>query len=332
MSERLPSSADRRLQSLKREITLQIYLKDGPFWDAIRALRERWKIQPEVRVPGDGDRRLPPIYDRVDLDALEEAVRLAVTRPWYLDLAKLHDAIVPPELQVRASRRISLASWSTFLAACVLCDPPETELLEFAALGHLPSVSFGNLPLANVNIETWTVDSTPDTPAMFNPPIVDHPDPRVAVRHERWLWREVIAELGRRYLAPHGIDVDAVVQAILHEQGLLEAYLVRGAAIPLQKLIAVESSTTEEDVHRAIQMIAATQPERSKGGRPPIDPLVAVQCAVLKRQGWTDRAIAERFNWSLRPDSYDQRRRSNQVVDHVKRGREILAGRKNPAE
>ncbi len=332
VSESLPSSADRRLQSLKSELTLQLYLKDGAFWDAINALRERWKIQPEVRVPSPGDRRLPSIYDRVDLDALKEPEHLVATGPWYLDLAKLHDAVVPPDLQVRASRRVSRASWSAFLAACALFDPPKTELLEFAAVGHLPSVRFGNVPPANVNFETWTVDSEPDTPAMFNPPVVDHPDPEVALRHEKWLWREVIAELGRRYLAPQGIDVDAAVKAILHERGLLEEYLVRGAAIPLQRLIAVEPFTTEADVRRAFQVIAATQPERNKGGRPPIDPLVAVQCALLKRQGWNDRAIAERFDWSLRPDSYDQRRRSNQVVDHVKRGREILAGRKNPAE
>ncbi|MDP9355901.1 MAG: hypothetical protein M3R02_11600 [Chloroflexota bacterium] len=184
VSDPLPSSADRRVQAFKREITLQLYLKDGLVWNAIRALRERWKIQPEVRVPSPGDRRLPSIYDQIDLDALEEAVRLAVTRPWYLDLAKLHDAIVPPQLQVRASRRVSLASWSTFLATCVLFDPPETELLEFAAVGHLPSVSFGNVPLANVNLETWTVDSEPDTPPMFNPPVADHPDPHVALTHE----------------------------------------------------------------------------------------------------------------------------------------------------
>ncbi|MDQ3539738.1 MAG: hypothetical protein M3440_03545, partial [Chloroflexota bacterium] len=186
--------------------------------------------------------------------------------------------------------------------------------------------------LANVDMETWTISSVPDAPTMLNPPVLDQPDPEALLERERWLWTEVIAELGRRYLAPHGVDIDTVTEEILDDLGLLEQYAVRGAAVPLRQLIAVEPSTTEEDVRHAFRMIAATQPQRPKGGRPPIDPLVAVQCAIWKRRGWTDPTIAERFNWSLRSDSYDRKRRSNPVIDHVKRGNQILAGRKNPAE
>jgi len=247
-------------------------------------------------------------------------------------LAKLHDAIVPAQHQLGSARWISQKFWNTFLAACLLFDPPETELIEFANLGPLPPVGFVNLPRAKVDIETWTVGSVPDAPIMVNPPVLSQPDPEALLERERWLWGAVFTELGRRYLAPQGLDVDGVIEEILDDLGLLEQYTARSATVPLRKLIPVEPSTTQEDVRRAFQMLAATQPERGKGGRPSIDPLVAVQCAIWKRSGWTDPVIAERFGWSLRSDSYERKRRSNQVIDHVKRGNEILAGRKNPAE
>jgi len=99
-----------------------------------------------------------------------------------------------------------------------------------------------------------------------------------------------------------------------------------------------KAATLEEQLRAAATYIApdaqtykpSTQPAAppKPRGRPQLDDLVAVQCAIFKRHGWTYPKIAAHFGWPLRADSYGTRRRANRAMDHVTRGEELLACRK----
>lgn len=327
MPEQLPSSAERRFRDLKHELTLQVFLREGPFWEAVSALRKTWRIEPPSRVPVAGDGLRPVILEHPDPSHAADPLRARLDRKWRDAVHGLHDDHVPVAFW-RGDRGGSRLLWFSFLANCVLLDPPGTHLTEFAAAGNSMTVGFGEIDPRTVDMETWKVAPPPADPMMMvGAPVVRWPHPDTLVDAEREFWLEILAELGRRL----AIDVFAEVNALLRETDLKGRAMGRYAALPASFLVAVDPDTTKEDVYSAFRMIAAAQPERTPEGRPRLDRLTAVQCAFLKQHGLTDPEIAERFGWALRRDAYDKRRRSNAVINHVKLGRQILAGRKNPS-
>jgi hypothetical protein len=331
MTEQLPSSAERRFRALKHDFTLQVFLQEGPFWEAVHTLRERWRIQPFVRVPDAGDRTTPAVLDVLGPDAKQQQLRELLERTWSAEIAQFHDAHVPSSLW-RGGRRISRILWFSFLAYCVLHDPPEMDLTTFAATGNSMVVRHRGIDPREVDLETWELaPATNDAHPVIGAPIVYWPDPDELSDVWRWFLEALLNELGRRHLVPLGIDIGAAVDAILRETGLRYEATER-FVLPLHPLVTVNQDTRKEDVMSAFRAIGATQKDRSSGGRPKLDPLTAVECALMKQRGYSDPEIAERFGWPLREDSYDKRRRSNPVIDHVKLGRQVLAGRKNPAE
>jgi len=223
--------------------------------------------------------------------------------------------------------------WFSFLAYCVLYNPPAMELLEFASRGGIVAVGVRSVDPKTIDTETWKVPPSPDgTPTMLDPPIAFVADPDDLRDAERSMWMEALAELGRRYFEPQGLDVFEIVAAILTETGLADKAKRQYASVPQQLQITVLPETTKDDVLGAFRIIAATQPERIAGGRPPLDPLVSVQCVIFKQRGWSNADIAAHFDWPLRADAYDARRRSNVVIDHLKAGGAILGNRKYPTE
>jgi hypothetical protein len=61
-----------------------------------------------------------------------------------------------------------------------------------------------------------------------------------------------------------------------------------------------------------------------KGGRPPIDKDIAIECARLKDDlGWTYKEIGKHFDWPLQYDSYDNLSQCSTAQRYVKRGREL---------
>ncbi len=71
-------------------------------------------------------------------------------------------------------------------------------------------------------------------------------------------------------------------------------------------------------------------PSSRPANRPELDDLTAVQAAIFKvEMNLTYNEIAERLGLKSVPhESYDRRRRSNSAINHVTRGKEILACRK----
>ncbi len=61
-----------------------------------------------------------------------------------------------------------------------------------------------------------------------------------------------------------------------------------------------------------------------KGGRPPADESLAIECATLKDDdGWTYKEIGVRYDWSLQRDSYNNISQCSTARRYVKWGREL---------
>ncbi len=191
--------------------------------------------------------------------------------------------------------------WDVFLANCVLYDPPPTALLDFAARAG----------------------------AEYDPPRsssrVDLRAPDLMIEAYDLLWRNILAEVERRYLAPLNIDLHAMVtNCMWTTPQAWETYRQHTEAIPVRSFIEITPRTTKEEVLSDFQAITAEQAERPKAGRPPRDRLIAVQCANLRGEGWTDEQLAEYFDWEMGEDEYGKPC-CHSAREHTKLGREILA-------
>ncbi len=61
-----------------------------------------------------------------------------------------------------------------------------------------------------------------------------------------------------------------------------------------------------------------------KGGRPPADESLALECARLKDdERWTYVEIGQHYEWSLQPDSYGNLNQCSTARRYVKWGREL---------
>jgi hypothetical protein len=129
----LPSSGERLIRRAKRRIVLDVFLARGPTWKHIREMRERWGIEAQTQVPPpyQGAEYTPQaLQSRPEEEFGEEAERWHATfDEWRNDLAALYEAVIPDE--ARGSGYMTFG-WSVFLSMCVLFDPPETQLVEFA--------------------------------------------------------------------------------------------------------------------------------------------------------------------------------------------------------
>ena len=54
---RAGSSAAYRLDDLKRDLVLSLFLRRGRFWELVRDMRSEWNIMPETRLPPPGEPR-----------------------------------------------------------------------------------------------------------------------------------------------------------------------------------------------------------------------------------------------------------------------------------
>ncbi|MFN8515004.1 MAG: hypothetical protein U0841_20950, partial [Chloroflexia bacterium] len=72
--------------------------------------------------------------------------------------------------------------------------------------------------------------------------------------------------------------------------------------------IRVGEDTTREQLLRDFRSIKNQQEARVKAGRPPRDPLLALQVAILVKNDWTEAQLAERYGWALGEDDYGKPR------------------------
>jgi hypothetical protein len=315
------------LRQLRRELVLQLYLKQGRLWEAVSEVRDRWNIEPKVQLPRPavGELLLPegaPKFGDRGSAARKRYAEYAIR--WEDEMAAIRDKVVPnPSLPTRDLFGYQLERfWKRFFPACVLYDPPAEQLSEFASYGN-PELSFltGELIQTKTNIK--------ELPGMVQPPIKSLWD---LMEVSDWYWRRILDYIGERYLEPEGMDPETLLERAMWEiPGLEEEYWEKYEQYARRYYIEVDAYTSLEDVRSAFQMIRSIQ--RPKRNKPPRDRLTAVQCAILydhrnqrkqedKRQWrWTFKTLAEELGlMGPRAAKY-----------HVELGREILAG-KDPEE
>ncbi len=129
--------------------------------------------------------------------------------------------------------------------------------------------------------------------------------------------------------------MESMIADVLQTTPLLRERLVKEGQLwwHARPYIAVEPQHTKKDIERAFSMIATTQPERRKRGRPPLDELIAVQCALLHDK-YNERDPADKRFWRWTYKNLHKEFEGYGVGDersaeeHVKRGRELLTARR----
>ena len=323
----LESSAVARLRRCRHDWTLDLYTRRGAFWVAVNALRWSRGITacrevppPPLRLPMPStvpESAVPPTAEDEDDPALPPPS--AELARWLGDLNDLHDSVVRDACRFPGGLTASRARWRAFLAACVLYDPPDTELLAFA--DHSPPEPEPVLP---PDVLWWE-----GAPRAVAPAIVNLRDPDQVGADWRWLLERLVNELADR-LASRGIDLRAMAAEVLATTGLWDEFRDRQRDNPPEPYIDVDPDTSAQDVRDAHATVVRGYGVEHAGGRSHRDPLTAVQCAVLKRLGWTERAIAVRLGWALQEDDYGVPRRSGRVRGHVQEGENILVARGIP--
>jgi hypothetical protein len=110
---------------------LALFLQSGPFWVDVLSIRSEWGITAQRMLPSKAD---TGTYCPIDL-APEKPAPYKATKAlgtffdrWDDALRPLRDRFVPDGLRRGPA-------WDEFLGACVMCDPPDDCLEEFAAFG-----------------------------------------------------------------------------------------------------------------------------------------------------------------------------------------------------
>lgn len=316
----LRSSADERLRRLRGDLVLQLFVRRGPLWEAVREVRDRWNITAKVQLP-------PPVVGWLLPEGAPECDHSKeyweYVRQWDEEMSAIRvkvaskpcvttDDFFDYELKM---------SWTHFLSACVLCDPPDDQLIEFASYGNLQPtyLSDGRFPPDRGNLK--------GLPEMVDPPIKSLWG-LMEVRD--WFWKRVLDHIGERYLESQGMDVETLLEDVLLDvPGLREEHAEKYKQYSTRYYIEVDDFTTLDDVKSAHRMIRSVQKERPKPVKPPRDRLTAVQCALLyvrhnqadledkRRKRWTHAKLADHFGLSS-PVA---------ARDHISDGKKILEGK-----
>lgn len=329
------SDVESYIKRFKRNVVVDLFLQQGAVWKEIRAVRKRWTILPTVQVPSETWPNLhypengwPEQYD-TEGEQAHDWVELASR--WSVEMYTLARQVVPEDYR---PNHVDEMGWAIFLSACVLFDPPEPEkgLLRFAELD-------GPRPMGlSPTDESWTSFGHPPR-AMLAAPVRTIPDGYISAAIEGWFWRQVIEEIGKRFLEPAGLDIHEMMSEVLkNSPALSKKEELREQRAPARHYIAVYEDTTADDVQRAFQLISDTLPERSKKGHRQRDPLVALQCAVLydrynakdpkdrRRLRWSYERLAEEFGLGA---GETQKAKKQVAADYVALGRKLLEESKN---
>jgi hypothetical protein len=381
-TEHLTSSTVALVEETKRQLVCELFLRRGTFWELVRACRMDRGVNPIIGIPPpepfglvlSPENKPEHSYAAVSSSGVvnthlskEQRKRIEehnesvveFESAWYRDLDKILQSTVPSELGASnigdfslvglpaGGRRLGMGtvygSWLLFTSACVLYDPPETALIEFAeyATPKPYRVSVGN---------SYRGEDADKSLSMQALPIREQPDSadlRDMIMSQIDL---ILDEINKHYLQALGLDVHAMWQDVTSKPDVMNEIYRQEELLRERLYIEVFEHTTDKDVRAARRAIRARQ-ERDRflvpaaadpatrleilqekqnrprpRGKSARDPLVAIQCAILydrhngkdpvdgRRQKWTYERLAEQFRLkSTRP-----------ATEHVKAGRGIL--------
>jgi hypothetical protein len=308
-------------------MVVDLFLQRGTFWEYVHKARAAGGIVPAVRTPEPVDTRAyyPPSWDRAG-----EVEQQLIKGAWLNIIHALRRDLIPEIYRLPDSP----INWVAFLSACLLYDPPDTELLAFARIGDENPVT------AEAEEQVRDADTELSTDALVLP-IKMLPDPDKVKEDAHWYRDAIIEEIGRRFIEPQGLDTWEVFESVIRtirrdEEGnswyLAHEYASRQLDYELQPYIFVTDETTEEDVKKAFRAIKASRRQRRSGGRPRRDRLVAVQCAILydrhraidptdkRRRNWTYESLAQEFDLES----------ADAAEAYVDLGRKIMAEKDTP--
>ena len=309
----LSSSGERRIRRAKHSIVLDVFLTRGPTWKHIREMRERWGIEAQSQMPPpyQGFEYVPEsLQSRPEEEFGEEAERWHATfDEWRNDLAALYEAVIPDE--ARGSGYMTFG-WSVFLSMCVLFDPPETQLAEFAE-------RFG-----------WAGSNViPRGGRTMNaPPIVWRKEHNELEATWMEFFEGLLEALLEKYVHPQGVTTEEAMRGIREENPeIFERWRDRLHGNESRPFIDVQPYHRKKDIDAASQMLHDRHGTRPALGREKRDELTAVQCAILhdchnladptdrRRRRWAFERLAEHFDG---PES------ARAAKDHVVLGRSLL--------
>lgn len=251
----------------------------------------------------------------------------------YIEMLKsLHDQVIPKQYRTRnyiaaqnpypdayAYPRESRERWEylpdvwfLFLGNCIMYDPPDDQLEDFAEAAN--GERYTQARLAPI---VWRSDSVAvaETEVWFRDQLIDY-----------------FHMLYGAFLAEHGLQ--AAFQQFSQGRGLDEyaelvrVYQERRKKIEPEPYISIEDDPDIEMIRKALDTLRKQSGTSRQRGRPKRDSLRCVQCAILKdRYHWDEAAIARLYGWQVSEGDYDEPRSGTARV-HVAEGREILVQRK----
>ena len=260
--ETAPKGEEKKVRAYKDGLTVQLYLRNGPFWDAVETLRKKRSITAERQMPPSepkgNDLIMPDEPFTEGQDFFERYDE------WLADLQEIEKRCVPARLW-------GAADWKAFISACVLCDPPEDrdQLDVFARYGDLRFFDY----------DPGKGDRAPMQAAAPIRRMVT--DEKYLEEVHLWLLNRLIEEIGKRYLAPAGVDVEEAVEDIINSTNLNNEYHAKRLGLRREWHLIAADGVTADDVRKAASMLSSVREARSSGGRAPRNHLTALQCALL---------------------------------------------------
>ncbi len=321
------------LQSLKQNLVLNLFLRRGHFWEMVRDLREKRNITARVQLPPEATASWQEPMDLLPADVPEYPGYKAPNEDkhdfyrfasrWSKDIGRILSAVLPNELWHTLDYRLGQQIHNfynreylrTFCAACVLYDPPETQLLAFAAYHDPPAYPAADLPNASSPV-TKRVE-------MKMSPIERLPIRSEELGQQQAFYESLLLEIAER-LEPHGIDLRSMIEEIHRDRPELQQDLSK--ELETRFYINVGDHMTENDAVGAYRTIKAVLRRPSAGTKPRRNRLLAVQCAILydrhnkadisdrRRRMWAYKHLAEEFGL---PSEISAKA-------HVELGRELL--------
>ena len=303
------SDAARELCKLKRGFVLDLHLRRGCFWQSISGMRTEWAVTPTTSLPPRALSEACPENWPGPADFSRKALEL--NNRWWFAIDEIRDLVVPAPYN----------DWQYFgplcrgfISICIIYDPPETELLSFAARG-------GPRPYEKEPTEPSRI------PLVMLPAVRQERDWIKSADAERYYYHEIIREVAKRLQEWRGIDLWPVINEVLRDLGpRLQEDLREWEEQdnPFRWIIDPEVVASRDDVVKTWRFARSyTKP----GGRPPMDKLVAVQCAILyddynsrepedgRLKKWTHEKLAVQFREYGVKDA-------RSAEEHIKVGRE----------
>ena len=275
----------------KNGLVAELWTKDGPFWESVSEMRTRWEIDARPQLaPGDSPRIGDLVFPQSAPGWASGEFSDCVNR-WIQDLGYINDRNVPPQFE-------DTADWNAFISACVLYDPPEESLIDFAR--------YGDSPVVHAPYTGEPSNEAVKLPLTEAAPIRRLPSETDLKQVQSWLFARLLDEVKRDPgLLP---DTNETIESILQTNFDLQfEYFKRMRELPRRWYIEVTTNITKKQVENAFDKIVGAHKPSGERGAPKRDPLVSLQCAILyddhnerdpkdpRRKQWTYEKLAREF-------------------------------------